>query len=97
LLGGIAITESEFKAASSVFDEHGMGGLPLITDSAIAKAADTLTAPQLAALHRLQGQQLALIKIANESSANPKRSPRRPLIPLRQGRPWFSALPLRRP
>jgi len=73
VVGGITITASDFKTASTVLAEQGLGGLPLITDAALTKAGDVLAPSQRAALQRLQDQQVAMIKIAGGSDANPTR------------------------
>lgn len=68
-LGGTIVTADEVGAARSLLNEQGLGTLPFVTDATIAKANDVLAPEQLAALRRLQSQQLALIKMAREANA----------------------------
>lgn len=69
LIGGMTVTAEAANAAKPLLNEQGLGTLPLVTDATLAKANDVLAPVQVAALRRLQAQQLAVIKIAQESNA----------------------------
>jgi hypothetical protein len=53
----------------ALLNEEGLGTLPLITDAAMEKASGMLTPAQVAALRRLQAQQLAVIKMGEGANA----------------------------
>jgi hypothetical protein len=68
-IGGTMVTAEAAAAGKALLNEEGLGTLPLITDAAMEKASGMLTPAQVAALRRLQAQQLAVIKMGEGANA----------------------------